>query len=100
MNTGRNWRDFFTGDEDAVDSLRDHANVRRTARVNGVVAGVYVTPACGGNGPGGQAALRCAEVDDNCYPYCLGLVRAGVRKSEHHDAQRQALGGERRAAGR
>jgi hypothetical protein len=54
-----------------VDSLRDHANVRRTARVNGVVAGVYVTPTCGGNGPGGQATLRCADVDDNCYPLVM-----------------------------
>ena len=92
VNTGRNWRDFFTGDEDAVDSLRDHANVRRTARVNGVVAGVYVTPVCGGNGPGGQAALRCAEVDDNCYPYCLGLVKAGVRSQNitMHNAKRWA----------
>lgn len=87
VSTGRDWRDFFTGDEDAVDSLRAHANVRRAARVNGVVAAIYVTPACGG---GGGAHLRCGLVDDNCFPYCLGLVKAGMRSQNisMHNAKR------------
>jgi hypothetical protein len=101
VQAGRDWRDFFTGDEDAVDSLRAHANVRRTARAAGVVAGIYVTPTCGGDagggpaggGPaGGRAALRCGAVDDNCFPYCLGLVRAGLRSQNitMHNAKRWA----------
>lgn len=75
---GRDWRSFFVGDEDAVDSLRGHAGARRAARVGGVAAAIFVAPACGGDGDG-RAALRCALVDDNCFPYCLGLVRGGLR---------------------
>lgn len=86
---GRDFADFFTGDEDAVDSLREHANVRRTARVNGVVAAIYVAPACGGDGDG-RAHMRCGLVNDNCFPYCLGLVKAGVRSQNisMHNAKR------------
>ena len=88
---GRNWRDFFTGDDDAVDSLREHANVRRTARVSGVVASIYVAPVCGGDGDGAHH-LRCGRVEDNCFPYCLGLVRAGARSQNisMHNAKRWA----------
>jgi hypothetical protein len=86
---GRDYKDFFTGDEDAVDSLREHANVRRTARVNGVVAAIYVAPACGGDGDG-MSKQRCGLVSDNCFPYCLGLVRAGMRSQNisMHNAKR------------
>jgi hypothetical protein len=56
VNTGRDWRDFFTGDEEAVDLLRAYANVRRAARVKGVVAGIHVAPTCAENGPGGRAS--------------------------------------------
>ena len=88
---GRDWRDFFTGDDDAVDSLREHANVRRTARVSGVVASIYVEPVCGGDGDGAHH-LRCGRVEDNCFPYCLGLVRAGARSQNisMHNAKRWA----------
>jgi hypothetical protein len=92
VQAGRDWRDFFTDDEDAMDSLRAHANVRRTAHATGVVEGIYVTPTCAGDGPGGRAGLRCGAVDDNCFPYCLGLVRSGLRSQNitMHNAKRWA----------
>jgi hypothetical protein len=88
-SVGRDYKDFFTGDEDAVDSLREHANVRRTARVSGVVAAIYVAPACGADGDG-REQLRCGLIDDNCFPYCLGLVKAGMRSQNisMHNAKR------------
>jgi hypothetical protein len=68
-----------------------HAHVRRTARASGVVAAIYLAPACGGDGDGAHH-LRCGRVEDNCFPYCLGVVRAGLRSQNisMHNAKRWA----------
>jgi hypothetical protein len=85
----------YTGDGDVTDNLRLLAARERVLPSGAVEAVIYVQPVCGS-----ENSVTCAaEERDNCFPWCMAVVRRPPR-AEHHDVQRARVGGTRRAARR
>jgi hypothetical protein len=62
------------GDTDTTDNLRLLAHKYTATQAGAVEAAVFVQPLCGGGF--NPACWRAAR---NCYPWCMGVVRGGVR---------------------
>ena len=65
----------YTGDGDVTDNLRLLAARERVLPSGAVEAVIYVQPVCGS-----ENSVTCAaEERDNCFPWCMAVVRGGRR---------------------
>jgi hypothetical protein len=61
------------GDTDSTDSLRLLEKKHRATQAGAVEAAIFVQPLCG------DANIACALAAENCFPWCMGVVRGGAR---------------------
>jgi hypothetical protein len=61
------------GDTDSTDSLRLLEKKHRATPAGAVEAAIFVQPLCG------DSNVACALAADNCFPWCMGVVRGGAR---------------------
>jgi len=86
-NLGSTFKDFVQQEVDQVDDLRKFANTKRSSNTAQIEALVYVQPVCSLQNANN---LRCSKLHNGCFPFCMGLVKAGKRKQmiTMHNAQR------------
>jgi hypothetical protein len=61
------------GDTDATDSLQQLERQHRATPAGAAEAAIFVQPLCG------DGNVACALAADNCFPWCMGIVRGGAR---------------------
>jgi hypothetical protein len=57
------------GDRDAIDSIHVLASKLLSTPAGAVEAAIFVQPLCG------QSSIACALAADNCFPWCMGVVK-------------------------
>ena len=62
------------GDIDTTDSLQLLESKLRATPVGTVEAAIFVQPLCGE-----ETNIACALAAENCFPWCMGVVRGGAR---------------------
>lgn len=73
-NFASNWENWATQDYDAVESLRVHSKTRALAHSGKIDAAIYLQPICGETE---GRSIHCANDVQNCYPWCMGVVKSG-----------------------
>jgi hypothetical protein len=61
------------GDRDASDNLNLLSSKLKSTPAGAVEAAIFVQPLCG------QSSVACALAADNCFPWCMGVVKGGPR---------------------
>jgi hypothetical protein len=61
------------GDSDVKDTLQQIERQHRATPAGAVEAAIFVQPLCG------DGNIACALAAENCFPWCMGVVRGGAR---------------------
>ena len=61
------------GDREASDNLNLLSSKLQSTPAGAVEAAIFVQPLCG------QSSVACALAADNCFPWCMGVVKGGPR---------------------
>jgi len=61
------------GDTDAMSTLQQLERHHRSTPAGAVEAAIFVQPLCG------DGNIACALAAENCFPWCMGVVRGGAR---------------------
>lgn len=77
QNFADSWESWATQDYDVINSLRMLSKTRALSASGKIDAVIYLQPICGQS-----ESLQCSTVVENCYPWCLGIIKSG-RQAQH-----------------
>lgn len=86
-NLGATFKDFLQQEIDQVDDLHLFSAKNRMNNAGKIEAVIFVQPVCDLQNANN---LRCSKLHNGCFPFCMGLVKSGMRKQviTMHNAQR------------